>query len=432
MENQYALGIDIGGTSTEYGIVNQIGEVIYEFDFPTKSFNEPQELVDAIYKDLEDKGYLNQILGIGIGAPNGNYFTGNIDFDAAPGYQNLMLNDGAHTNGFLVSLNQPNYLAQVSPSAAFNSSSTNFCEGVCINFQDNSLYAPNNWNWSFPGATPASSTTQNPQGICYNTPGTYDVQLIVSNPLGADTLLMTNFIVVDAIPQTNAGNDITVCEGSSLQLNGSGATAYSWSPATTLVNANSSNPVASPINTTTYILNGTNGSCSTTDSVTITVNPNPSTPIITPVGIELQSSSAYAYQWYYNGSAIPGATLQNIFPSQIGNYSVTVFDAAGCFASSNSYLVTVVGVQNQYTSQQKFAVFPNPFTDEINVFSTINKNDVIVRLYDSIGRLIALKHINFVQGMNPSIIDAANLSAGVYRLELVNQTQVQSIKLLKP
>jgi glucokinase len=80
MESQYALGIDIGGTSTEYGIVNQIGEVIYEFDFPTKSFNEPQELVDAIYKDLEDKGYLNQILGIGVGAPNGNYFTGNIEY----------------------------------------------------------------------------------------------------------------------------------------------------------------------------------------------------------------------------------------------------------------------------------------------------------------------------------------------------------------
>jgi glucokinase len=80
MESQYALGIDIGGTSTEYGIVNQIGEVIYEFDFPTKSFNEPQYLVDAIYKDLEDKGFLNQIFGIGIGAPNGNYFTGNIEY----------------------------------------------------------------------------------------------------------------------------------------------------------------------------------------------------------------------------------------------------------------------------------------------------------------------------------------------------------------
>lgn len=80
MENQYALGIDIGGTSTEYGIVNKLGEVIYEFDFPTKSYKEPQELVDSIYKDLQDKGYLNHIFGIGVGAPNGNYFTGNIEY----------------------------------------------------------------------------------------------------------------------------------------------------------------------------------------------------------------------------------------------------------------------------------------------------------------------------------------------------------------
>lgn len=361
------------------------------------------------------------------------YYTGLVDFDATPGYQHLLFNINGliNLNGFIASLNQPDYLAQVPPSASFNSNSTNFCAGVCINFQDNSLYAPNNWNWSFPGATPNTSTSQNPQGVCYNTPGTYDVQLIVSNPLGADTLNMSNFIVVDAIPQTNAGNDITVCEGSSLQLNGSGATDYSWSPAATLVNANSSNPVASPTNTTTYILNGTNGSCSTTDSVTITVNPNPSTPIITPVGIELQSSSAYAYQWYFNGVAITGATLQTLFPTQIGNYTVTVYDAFGCFASSNTYLVTVVGEQDQFTNQQNFEVFPNPFTDKINIRSATNKNDVLVRLYDSVGKLIALKRINIVQGMNPVVFDVENLSSGVYRIELVDETHIESIKLLR-
>lgn len=361
----------------------------------------------------------------------GGYFTGNIDFDAAPGYQNLMLNDGAHTNGFLVSLNQPNYLAQVSPSAAFNSSSTNFCEGVCINFQDNSLYAPNNWNWSFPGATPASSTTQNPQGICYNTPGTYDVQLIVSNPLGADTLLMTNFIVVDAIPQTNAGNDITVCEGSSLQLNGSGATAYSWSPATTLVNANSSNPVASPTNNTTYILTGTNGSCSTTDSINITVNPNPSTPIITPVGIELQSSAAYAYQWYYNGLAIPGATLQNVFPSQIGNYSVTVFDAAGCFASSNTYLVTVVGINSNINSVGTYVISPNPITNQIYILSSKNQNNLVVNLYDMQGKLISTQSTNFIEGVNFLNFPITSLNSGIYRVELNDGSEIHSLKVLK-
>ncbi|HRG59482.1 MAG TPA: T9SS type A sorting domain-containing protein [Bacteroidia bacterium] len=363
----------------------------------------------------------------------GGYYTGLVDFDAAPGYQNLLFNNNGliNFNGFIASLNQPNYLAQVPPSAAFNSSNTNFCEGVCINFNDNSLYAPNNWNWSFPGATPASSTTQNPQGICYNTPGSYDVQLIVSNPLGADTLLMTNFIVVDAIPQTNAGGDIAVCEGSSLQLNGSGATNYSWSPSSTLVNSTSSNPIASPLTTTTYTLTGTNGSCSTSDDITITVNPNPSMPTISPVSGELQSTPAYAYQWYYNGVAINGATLQNLFPTQIGNYTVTVFDSLGCFASSNSYLVTVVGIKINELQNTYFTISPNPINNQINIISSKNKSNMHANLYDMQGKLISTQIVNFEEGNNILDFPAETLNSGLYRLELKNGNEIHSLKILK-
>jgi len=80
MTDHYALGIDIGGTSTEFGLVNKDGDVLYEKDFSTKDFLEPQLLIDAIYADIEKAGYLDLILGIGIGAPNGNYFTGNIEY----------------------------------------------------------------------------------------------------------------------------------------------------------------------------------------------------------------------------------------------------------------------------------------------------------------------------------------------------------------
>jgi PKD repeat protein len=359
----------------------------------------------------------------------GGFFVGSIDFDLST--QELFINYPSSRNGFLLALNQPNYLAQIPPSAAFNSNSTNFCEGVCINFQDNSLYAPNNWNWSFPGANPATSTNQNPQNICYPTAGTYNVQLIVSNPLGADTLVMNNYIIVDAIPQTNAGNDIDVCEGTSLQLNGAGAANYSWSPAATLVNPSTSNPVASPIITTTYILTGTNGSCSIADSVTITVNPNPLTPTITPVGGELQSTAANAYQWYFNGSAIPGATLQNIFPTQIGNYSVTVFNATGCFASSSSYLVTVVGIEATSDDASNFVIAPNPINDEIYVYSTQSQNNLDVSLYDISGKLIALKNMQFVEGINKLDFDISQLSAGIYRLAIDNKKDIYSLKVMK-
>ena len=80
MNNHYALGIDIGGTSTEYGLVTQDGEIVYERDVPTKDYPEPQQLIDAIHADLLKEGYIDTILGIGIGAPNGNYFTGHIEY----------------------------------------------------------------------------------------------------------------------------------------------------------------------------------------------------------------------------------------------------------------------------------------------------------------------------------------------------------------
>lgn len=80
MKDHFALGIDIGGTSTEYGLVTKDGEVVYERDVPTKDYPQPELMIDAIYADLEKVGYLDRILGIGIGAPNGNYFTGNIEY----------------------------------------------------------------------------------------------------------------------------------------------------------------------------------------------------------------------------------------------------------------------------------------------------------------------------------------------------------------
>lgn len=80
MDNKFALGIDIGGTNTAYGIVNQDSTILFENSCKTKDFNDPKDLVDFIYSDLAENGFENKILGISVGAPNGNHFTGNIEF----------------------------------------------------------------------------------------------------------------------------------------------------------------------------------------------------------------------------------------------------------------------------------------------------------------------------------------------------------------
>lgn len=78
--SKYALGIDIGGTNTVFGVVDREGTIHYEGSQKTKSFIRPEDLVDYIFAELKDSGFEKSLIGIGIGAPNGNYFTGNIEF----------------------------------------------------------------------------------------------------------------------------------------------------------------------------------------------------------------------------------------------------------------------------------------------------------------------------------------------------------------
>jgi glucokinase len=80
MNKEFALGIDIGGTNTVIGIVDISGTVHFEVSLVTNHFNTVNELASEIQLILEKNGFLKQLLGIGIGAPNGNCFSGTIDF----------------------------------------------------------------------------------------------------------------------------------------------------------------------------------------------------------------------------------------------------------------------------------------------------------------------------------------------------------------
>ncbi|MCC9167539.1 ROK family protein [Pontibacter harenae] len=80
---QYAIGVDIGGTNTKYGIVNHRGDISYSGRLSTSAYATAEAFIDALYAVLEP--VMNQvgkenIKGIGVGAPNANYFTGSIEY----------------------------------------------------------------------------------------------------------------------------------------------------------------------------------------------------------------------------------------------------------------------------------------------------------------------------------------------------------------
>jgi glucokinase len=80
---QLAIGVDIGGTNTKYGIVNHRGEILEKGDLRTDAHETVEGFIDALHAALipiMEKQHDYKIKGIGIGAPNGNFYTGTIDY----------------------------------------------------------------------------------------------------------------------------------------------------------------------------------------------------------------------------------------------------------------------------------------------------------------------------------------------------------------
>jgi len=79
-----AIGIDIGGTGTKFGIVDRVGNVLFSGEMSTKKHPHVETFIDELYKkvkELIDKaGGIGRIKGIGVGAPNGNYYTGTVEY----------------------------------------------------------------------------------------------------------------------------------------------------------------------------------------------------------------------------------------------------------------------------------------------------------------------------------------------------------------
>ncbi|MFM2285818.1 MAG: hypothetical protein RLZZ543_1315 [Bacteroidota bacterium] len=173
------------------------------------------------------------------------------------------------------------------PTAAFSLPSTIVCTNSPVQFNNASTNATL-YNWSFPGAEPASSSASNPI-VSYANPGIYPVQLIASNSAQADTLLQTAWLTVQtspAVPDIQFdGTLVSTTFGGTYQwyFNGNpilGATNASYQPTQSgnyqievFFSSGCSNVASLDV-----IVNGLN---SISSSSSITVFPNPVSDVLT-------------------------------------------------------------------------------------------------------------------------------------------------------
>lgn len=83
-KKRFAVGIDIGGTTTKFGIVNDKGEILMQDRIPSNEHDIVEDFIEDLHRKLmpmiEKAGQVSDFSGIGIGAPNGNIYTGTIEY----------------------------------------------------------------------------------------------------------------------------------------------------------------------------------------------------------------------------------------------------------------------------------------------------------------------------------------------------------------
>ena len=156
-----------------------------------------------------------------------------------------------------------------SASASSATANTPLCSGNTLN-----LTASSGDSYSWTGPNGFTSTLQNPTitNVTAAAAGAYTVIVTTGNCTATSSVTVN----VYAQPVADAGQDVTICAGDNTMLNASGGLSYSWSPTTGLSDPTIANPVASPADTTAYVVTVSNSNaCTSTDTVMVNVLQKP-------------------------------------------------------------------------------------------------------------------------------------------------------------
>lgn len=147
------------------------------------------------------------------------------------------------------------------PVAQFGSSATPvaLCPGSTVKYTDASLFAPTSYAWTFPGGTPATSTDPNPV-VTYNTAGTYDATLTVTNASGTSTRTTAGVVTISDIkPTANfTARQAPICPGGKITFTNRSvncASTYAWTfPGGTPATSTDASPTVTFATAGTYVV----------------------------------------------------------------------------------------------------------------------------------------------------------------------------------
>ncbi len=203
----------------------------------------------------------------------------------------------------------------------------------------------NTYSWS-----PTTGLNVSTGAFILATPPASTTYTVTSTDVNGCQDTASTVVIVNPIPVVVVGSNPTICSGSTTPLTASGASTYTWSPATGLNNTTGSSVLANPTVNSTYIIIGTDPlGCSNFTTATVTVHPLPvmavsSDSICSGDTVVLNATGAQTYSW------TPGVISNSInfdtvrvSPSSTTTYTIVGTNANGC-SNSISSIVEVLPI----------------------------------------------------------------------------------------
>lgn len=361
------------------------------------------------------------------------------------------------------------------PNVEINQVDKYACQGAQITFTDDSWGGPlTNYEWTFNGGTPSTSTQASPT-IIYNAPGIYDVKLKISNAGGADSIVVSDFVYIGDTIGSYSG--ATYSEG----FENAAGFANDWNIITTgnldwariaignassngiwLNNANLSNGEIRQIISPSIRLDNVSSpslsfdvsfkrkSSNNTDELKLRYSTDCGDSWSNIISVP---ASLLAYdQTYTSGLFYPQSASQwksynipaNFLPSNFKNSkSVLLMFEFKNGGGNNLYIdnLNINGVlvglnENKSSLENSFNFFPNPATNQLNVELNISKstNQTEVYITNILGKRV--KDVISKTALKPDQykynVDLSGLASGVYfvtmQTEMGRKTQKLVIK----
>lgn len=322
-----------------------------------------------------------------------------------------------------------NFCVNTTLTSLFTTNNPTVCAGSTVVFTDQSSGNPTSWDWTFPGGSPASSTQQNPS-VTYNTPGTYDVTLVVGDGQTTSSSTLNGYITVVPVPTGTVSATDESCSGAcdgTVTANITGGTppySYGWSGGigtTATVN----NVCAGTYN---LVLTDDNGCVLSGLSATVgsgAASPVPgftasSNPVYLSAGGQVTftntSTGATSYDWDFGDGNTSTATDPTHTYTAVGTYLVTLTanNTNGCSAQTQMSIQVLQESSIQDPAlAEAINMYPNPTNGQLTVDVDVpDAKEVFVEIYNDIGKLVAV--VPATAGEQTIRINMSTLARGLY------------------